>query len=189
MEAGGSGRTRLYTRTGDHGQTALAGGERVDKDSPRVVAFGTLDEAGAALGAARAELAGPGDELWELLVRIQHELYIAQSELASPRRAPAHRIEPRHVQRLEQEIDRYSRDLEPTGGFVLPGGTRAGAALHLARTTARRAERALWTLHRQEPLRAELLEWANRLSDLLFALALAVNRRSGTAEIAPDYSV
>ena len=190
MAAGGPSLTRLYTRTGDHGETGLAGGQRVAKDSPRVRAFGSLDEAGATLGLARAELAGPADEVSELLVRLQHELFIAQSELAtSPSAAPAHRIQRRHVERLETDIDRFASALEPSSGFVLPGGSRAGALLHLARTTCRRAEREIWALHRREPQRPELLEWTNRLSDLLFALALAVNRRGGASEIAPDYSV
>ncbi len=126
-----------------------------------------------------------------LLVRLQHELFVAQAELATPatKTALAHRIEARHVSGLEHEIDRYSSTFEPVHTFVLPRGSKAGAALHVSRTIARRAERELWRLHRIEPQRPELLQWANRLSDLLFALALSVNRREGHREIAPDYAV
>jgi cob(I)alamin adenosyltransferase len=113
------------------------------------------------------------------------------SELATPRSAPTprHRIDARHVRRLETDIDRLSSELEPVHSFALPRGTPAAAELHVARTVARRAERELWTLHREEPQRPELLEWANRLSDLLFALALATNRAASVAEIPPDYAV
>jgi cob(I)alamin adenosyltransferase len=93
------------------------------------------------------------------------------------------------VQRLEEEIDRYSATLEPMRSFVLPRGGKAGAQLHVCRAVARRAERALWALHRESPQPAELLQWSNRLSDLLFALALWVNRSEGIREVPPDYSV
>ncbi|MCI4355372.1 MAG: hypothetical protein L3K06_08425, partial [Thermoplasmata archaeon] len=127
----------------------------------------------------------------ELLTRLQHELYVVQSELATPAgaRPPAHRLEERHVTRLEAELDRYTATLEPRETFVLSRGRSGGAALHVARTVARRAERELWSLHRAEPQRSELLRWTNRLSDLLFALALSVNRAQGEREIAPDYTV
>ena len=126
-----------------------------------------------------------------MLVRLQHELYIAQAEIAAapPAAPPAHRIEERHVKRLEEEIDRYASPLEPLRSFVLPRGGPAGAELQVARTVARRAERALWSLHREAPQRSELLQWANRLSDLLFALALSVNRSEKFTEVAPDYTV
>ena len=115
---------------------------------------------------------------------------MAQAEIAAapPSPAPAHRIEERHVRRLEEEIDRYSSRLEPVHSFVLPRGGKGGAELHVCRTVARRAERALWSLHRESPLRSEVLQWANRLSDLLFALALSVNRSEGFTEVAPDYT-
>jgi cob(I)alamin adenosyltransferase len=124
-------------------------------------------------------------------VRLQHELYVAMSELATApgSKPPAHRIEARHVAELEAAIDRYSAAIEPVHAFVLPRGTPAGAAVHVARTVARRAERELWALHAESPQREELLQWANRLSDLLFAIALVVNRHAGFAELSPDYAI
>jgi cob(I)alamin adenosyltransferase len=101
---------------------------------------------------------------------------------------PAHRIEARHVVRLEAEIDKFDAAHPELRSFVLPRGSRVAAELHVARTIARRAERELWTLNRDEPQRAELLQWTNRLSDLLFALALAANHALGVAEVAPDYT-
>lgn len=124
-------------------------------------------------------------------MRLQHELYIAQSEIAvAPGTAPPkHRIEERHVRRLEGDIDRYSSTLPPLTGFVLPRGTRAGAMIHICRAVSRRAERSLWRLNREAPLRPEILQWANRLSDLLFAVALTVNRAQKFPETAPNYSI
>ncbi|MCI4321028.1 MAG: cob(I)yrinic acid a,c-diamide adenosyltransferase, partial [Thermoplasmata archaeon] len=171
MATGGSDRTRLYTRTGDHGETGLSGGARVAKTSARIRAFGTFDELGAFLGAAEANLPTPRGDVGELLVRLQHQLYVAMSELATPpdHAPPAHRISSRHVAELEALIDQYSGEIEPVHAFVLPRGTPAGAALHIARTVARRAERELWALHAEAPVSDELIQWANRLSDLLFA--------------------
>ncbi len=191
MATGGESIPRLYTRTGDRGTTGLAGGTRVDKDSLRIRAYGTYDELGAHLGLIVASLPRELDGLYGVLTRIEHELFIAQAELATAAGAkpPAHRIEARHVARLESEIDRYDAEHPPLRSFVLPAGSVAAAQLHVARTVARRAERELWALHRAEPLRPELLEWANRLSDLLFALALAANHALGVSETAPDYSI
>jgi cob(I)alamin adenosyltransferase len=188
---GGEDPTRLYTRTGDRGETGLAGGARVAKEAPRIRTYGTFDELGAHLGLAESFLPAEATEIAQLLVRLQHELFLAQAELATPptTKSASHRIEARHVTGLEQEIDRFSSTFEPIHTFVLPRGSKAGAALHVARTVARRAERELWRLHRVEPQRPELLQWANRLSDLLFALALSTNRREGVREIPPDYSV
>ena len=165
------------------------GGQRVAKTSLRIAAFGDLDEVGAHLGRARASLPPGREELAALLERLQHELFVVQAELATTAGAPAHRIEARHVSRLEGDIDRYSKELTDLGSFVLPGGGSVGAELHVARTVARRAERGLWALHALEPVRPELLIWANRLSDLLFALALHANRLDGVREIPPDYTV
>jgi cob(I)alamin adenosyltransferase len=127
----------------------------------------------------------------ELLVRLQHQLYVAMSELATPptSKAPARRISARHVTELEGEIDKYAGTIEPVHAFVLPRGTPAGAAIHVARTVSRRAERELWALHAESELREELLQWSNRMSDLLFAVALVVNRRAGFVEISPNYSI
>ena len=113
------------------------------------------------------------------------------SELATPPGAkpPAHQLSAGHVVELESLIDRYSAQIEPVHAFVLPRGTPGGAAVHVARTVARRAERELWALHAEAPVRDELLQWTNRLSDLLFAVALVVNRRAGFAELSPNYAI
>lgn len=191
MATGGSNPTRLYTRTGDRGETGLAGGARIAKDSARIRAFGALDELGAQLGVVGANLPSDLPEVTALVTRLQHELYVAQAELAAlPGSTTAGpRVSARHVERLEREIDRYSAMIEPVRSFVLPRGKRAGAHLHVARTVARRAERELWALNAAEPVRPELAQWLNRMSDLLFALALSVNHHEGVPEIAPDYSV
>jgi len=191
VAAGGESIPRLYTRTGDHGTTGLAGGARVDKDSPRIRAYGAYDELGAHLGLLASGLPEELASIRETVRRLQHELFVAQTELASGRagKPPAHRIEARHVTRLEKDIDRFDGSHPPLSSFVLPGGSNAAASLHVCRTVARRAERELWALHRAEPQRKELLEWANRLSDLLFALALAANHALGVPETSPDYSV
>jgi cob(I)alamin adenosyltransferase len=191
VASGGERIPRLYTRTGDRGTTALAGGLRVDKDSTRVRAYGSYDELGAFLGWTVSLLPANAPEIRPVIERIQHELFIAQSEIAA---APGgagskHRIEGRHVRRLEADIDRFDAMHPPTKHFVIPGGTPVAGALHICRAVSRRAERQLRSLHREGPLSHDLLAWANRLSDLLFALALAVNHAEGVAERPPDYSV
>jgi cob(I)alamin adenosyltransferase len=190
VAAGDENIPRLYTRTGDRGTTGLAGGSRVDKDSERIRAYGTFDELGSELGLVEAELPDSLSDARAVVRRLEHELYVAQSELARApgSRPPAHRIEARHVSGLEADIDRFDAAHPELRSFVLPRGTRAAAQIHIARTVARRAERELWALNRVEPLPTELLEWTNRLSDLLFALALATNHALGVAEVAPDYS-
>lgn len=189
MADGGPSIPRLYTRTGDRGETGLAGGGRIAKDSPRIRAFGDLDELGAHLGLALGRVPEDRTELRTLLTRLQHELYVAQSELAAGSATPAHRILPRHVRRLEADIDRVMEGQSSLRTFVLPRGGGGAAELHVARTVARRMERSLWALNAVEPLPADLLEWSNRLSDLLFALALSANRAAGTEAVAPDYTV
>ncbi|HXW66863.1 MAG TPA: cob(I)yrinic acid a,c-diamide adenosyltransferase [Thermoplasmata archaeon] len=190
MATGVESIARLYTRTGDRGTTGLAGGARVDKDSARIRAYGTFDELGAQLGVVDAELNEALADERAVIRRLAHELFIAQSELAAApgakRASP--RIESRHVARLESDIDRFAEKYPELRSFVLPRGARPAAELHVARTIARRAERELWALHRSEPQRSELLQWSNRISDLLFALALAANHALGVSEVAPDYS-
>jgi len=183
--------TRVYTRTGDAGETALVGGRRVPKDSPRIEAYGTVDELNAILGLARvfnAERLSEGDGprwLDEVLRRLQNELFDLGSELATPEDSVyegMHRVGEDEVKRLEELIDRCQEELQPLKSFVLPGGGRVGAFLHQARTVCRRAERQLLRLSRAEPLAPSPLRYLNRLSDLLFVLSRWVARRLGEPE-------
>lgn len=177
---------KIYTKRGDQGQTDLFGGKRVAKDDRRVEAYGEVDELNAALGLCAAEL-GPG-EIAELLHEIQTRLFDIGAHLATP--DPHHRAKARlgpvsavQVAALEAAIDRYEAQLAPLERFILPGGTRAAAALHLARTVCRRAERRVVHLREKEPLDPEPLRYLNRLSDLLFVLAREANRRAGVADV------
>jgi cob(I)alamin adenosyltransferase len=183
--------TRVYTRTGDGGETALVGGRRVPKDSPRIEAYGTVDELNAILGLARvfnAERLGEDEgHRWldEVLRRLQNELFDLGSELATPEEAVyegMHRVSESEVQELERLIDRCQKELEPLKSFVLPGGGRIGAFLHQARTVCRRAEREILRLSRVETIAPWPLRYTNRLSDLLFVLSRWVARRLGEPE-------
>jgi cob(I)alamin adenosyltransferase len=183
--------TRVYTRTGDRGETALVGGKRVPKDAARIEAYGTVDELNAALGLARAfnaeRLAEGEGHRWldETLRRLQNELFDLGSELATPEDAVyegMHRIGDTEVTELERLIDHCQKELPPLKSFVLPGGGRIGAALHQARTICRRAERDILRLSRAEPLAEGPLRYVNRLSDLLFVLSRWVAKRLGEPE-------
>jgi cob(I)alamin adenosyltransferase len=184
---------KIYTKTGDHGDTGLFGGLRVSKDDPRIEAYGTVDELNSVLGLVRAER--PSADVDSLLARVQCDLFSLGAELATPDPA-AHGtalVGPAQSALLEQAIDRYEAGLEPLRQFILPGGTRVGALLHVARTICRRAERRLVSLMaeptREEPGRAEpsvsgeLVIYLNRLSDLLFVLARETNRSAGVADV------
>ena len=178
--------TRIYTRTGDGGETSLFGGGRVSKDDLRVRAYGTVDELNAAIGLARA--AGASREIDIVLERLQHHLFDLGAELAtpdptSPAAAHALRVTPERITALEQDIDRFEARLPPLRQFVLPGGVPAAAALHHARTVARRAEREIVALAARDPLNPELLKYVNRLSDLLFVLARAANHAAGRPDV------
>jgi cob(I)alamin adenosyltransferase len=170
--------SKIYTRTGDDGTTGLADGERVDKCDPRVEAFGSVDETNSVIGMLLAEDSLP-EEIRASLVRIQHELFEIGAELALPGYT---RIEAPHVQRLEAELDALNTALPPLQEFVLPGGNRAAAISHLARTTCRRAERRAWAAAKEFPVNAATLRYLNRLSDLLFVVARALARRDGGSE-------
>jgi cob(I)alamin adenosyltransferase len=168
--------TRIYTRGGDAGDTSLGDGTRVPKHSLRVAAYGTVDEANAAIGVARLHADPAADEM---LGRIQNDLFDLGADLCTPegaRRSPgALRIIAAQVERLEREIDAMNASLQPLHSFILPGGTPAAAYLHVARTIVRRAERLVSELARQEPVNPEALKYLNRLSDHLFVLGRRVN--------------
>jgi len=170
--------TRIYTRGGDQGETSLGDGTRVPKQGLRVAAFGTVDEANAAVGLARLHTAGDEDAM---LARIQNDLFDLGADLCTPetgRKAEgALRILAVQVARLEHEIDAMNAALKPLDSFVLPGGTPAAAQLHLARTIVRRAERLTAALAAAEPINPEALKYLNRLSDHLFVLSRHVNDR------------
>jgi cob(I)alamin adenosyltransferase len=164
---------RIYTRTGDRGSAGLVDGSRISKSSPRMTAIGEVDEANAAVGLAIAAL-DPGDIAYHLQ-RIQNDLFDLGADVATPGNADgALRIVASQVGRLEREIDEMNAALEPLTSFILPGGSLAVAALHLARTVVRRAERAAVALNESEPLNPELLAYLNRLSDHLFVAARSV---------------
>ena len=168
--------TRIYTRGGDKGETSLGDGSRVPKQSPRVAAYGTVDEANAAIGLARLHVDAEADTM---LARIQNDLFDLGADLCTPedgrRSAGALRIVAAQVARLEGEIDRMNAGLRPLDSFILPGGTAAAAYLHLARTVTRRAERLVCALAAAEPVNPEAVKYLNRLSDHLFVLGRRVN--------------
>ncbi len=167
---------RIYTKTGDKGETALGDGTRLPKDAPRIAAYGTVDETNAALGLVRLHTSGEVDAM---LARIQNDLFDLGADLCVPETAKhaarALRISAAQVERLEKEIDAMNAELSPLTSFVLPGGTPAAAYLHLARTIARRAERLMVELAHSESVGAEAMKYINRLSDHLFVAARFVN--------------
>jgi cob(I)alamin adenosyltransferase len=171
--------SKIYTRTGDTGTTGLGDGTRVPKTHPRIEACGAVDEANSAIGVLlgyttiRAEVRA-------CLVRVQHELFDLGAELA----VPGYRaIEAKHVQALEEALDRFNEALPPLKEFILPGGPPSAAACHLARAVTRRAERRVWELAQQEVLAPECAQYLNRLSDLLFVIARVITRDEGRTEV------
>ncbi len=179
---------KIYTKTGDAGETGLFGGGRVHKDDARVEAYGAVDELNAAVGLARTLVEDP--ELDGELLRVQDELFCIGADLATPSGAKARSavppIEPAWATRLEEAIDRWDAELPPLKEFVLPGGGRLAAALHVARCDCRRAERRVVALHRHDPVNPEVLVYLNRLSDLLFVAARLANHRAQAAETVWD---
>ena len=183
--------TRVYTRTGDKGTTALVGGKRVPKDSPRIAAYGTIDELNAVLGLARVfneeRLAEGEKQRWldEVFRRLQNQLFDLGSELATPEDAVYEgmfRIGDAEVKELEALMDRCQKDLEPLRSFILPGGGRISGFLHQCRTVCRRAEREVLALSRAEPIGEGVLPYVNRLSDLFFVLSRWVGKHLGETE-------
>ena len=170
--------SKIYTRTGDDGSTGLGDGTRVGKDSARVTAYGTVDEANSSIGVV---LATPvPDEIRVLLTRVQHQLFDLGGELCIPGHAA---ITGQDVDALEQQLDHFNEHLPPLKDFILPAGGEAAARCHLARTIVRRAERETVALARHESVRAEALRYLNRLSDLLFVLARVLARAEGQGEV------
>jgi len=183
--------TRVYTRTGDHGETALVGGRRVPKDSPRIEAYGTIDELNAIIGLARvfnAERKKSGKRhrwLDEVLRRLQNELFDLGSELATPSDATYEgmfRVGAEQVTALERLMDECQEELTPLKSFILPGGGPVGGFLHQARTVCRRAERRVLELSRVDAIGEWPLKYVNRLSDLLFVLSRWVGKHLGETE-------
>ncbi len=176
--------TRVYTRTGDDGTTGLGSGDRVSKDDPRVEAYGTVDELNSAIGAALA--LGLAPDLVKVLSRIQNELFHLGADLCVPEdrksESPGPRIEERHVEGMEETIDRLTERLEPLANFVLPGGSSGAAQLHLARTACRRAERRLVSLAAVAEVNPSAHHYLNRLSDALFVMARYENHAKGVPE-------
>jgi cob(I)alamin adenosyltransferase len=171
--------TRIYTRTGDAGQTSLGDGSRVPKTDPRIEAYADVDETNAAIGAALA-LGTPDEPVARVLAAVQNDLFDLGADLSAPVRPDQNqrlRITEAYVARLEAWCDEFNAKLRPLDSFILPGGTPAGALLHLARTVCRRAERRVWALLEHEPDRTNPLTatYLNRLSDLLFILARTAN--------------
>jgi cob(I)alamin adenosyltransferase len=170
--------SRIYTRTGDKGTTGLGDGTRVDKDSLRVEAYGTVDELNSLVGLLVSYQVP--DVIAGQLTDIEHDLFDIGGELS----IPGHRVvTDKQVQRLEEFLDTLNADLEPLEEFILPGGTTSAAVCHLARTVCRRAERRIVTLAREETVNSASLRYLNRLSDLLFVLARSLNRAAGVKDV------
>jgi cob(I)alamin adenosyltransferase len=174
--------SKIYTRTGDDGTTGLGDGTRVQKDSLRVDAFGTVDEANSAIGVVLANDSVP-QPVRDILTEVQHDLFELGGELCIPGHSA---ITPEFVARLEQDLDALNADLPALKEFILPGGGPAAAAGHLARTVVRRAERLTTTLAGEETVRPEVLKYLNRLSDLLFVIARVLARAESGKEVLWD---
>lgn len=175
---------KIYTRTGDRGETGLYGGKRIGKDSQRVDAYGEIDELNSAIGLVFNAIQNA--EITALLKKIQEELFGIGAELATPPEKPIEHgkinIGPSHVKALEDAIDLYEKDLKPLQRFILPGGSEGASRLHLARSICRRAERKIVSLLRDEEVNPDILKYINRLSDLLFVLARTINQKEGQIE-------
>ena len=170
--------SKIYTKTGDDGTTGLGDGTRVAKDSARVAAYGTVDEANSAIGLLLA--AELPQDVRDLLVSVQHQLFDLGGELCIPGHAA---IDDADVERLEQQLDGFNADLPALKDFILPGGGEAAARCHLARTIVRRAERDCVTLSHHDAVRPQAIRYLNRLSDLLFVLARVLARHGGHGEV------
>jgi len=177
---------KIYTRTGDDGSTGLVGGARIDKDAIKVEAYGDIDELNSHLGVCKELASGaPGTAIVDMLVTIQNELFDIGAELATP--SDSHwegmlKAAPEHITKLEQWIDKLNEPLPTLRSFILPGGTLLSAHIQIARTVCRRAERHICKLHKVEPVSPHIIQYVNRLSDLLFVMARAVVHAEGKPE-------
>ena len=178
---------KIYTRTGDSGTTGLFGGDRVSKAHPRIEAYGTVDETNAQLGLARALLRGAAgaEALDPVLHELQCDLFVLGADLSTPAgaRPVVPRITAAHAERLEALIDRFEADLPPLRSFILPAGSPAAAAMHVARTVCRRAERQVVDATPAEALNEHATVYLNRLSDLFFVLSRWINHRAGQPDV------
>jgi cob(I)alamin adenosyltransferase len=174
---------KIYTTTGDQGETSLFGGRRVPKDALRIEAYGTVDELNSALGVARAWK--PAKEIDQILASLQNDLFVLGADLATPAEKQdgiVERIQQEHITRFEQVIDWIDARLKPLSSFIIPGGSHVAAQLHLARTICRRAERSVVKLSREEHIEPHCIVFLNRVSDLLFVLARFANHVEGVEE-------
>jgi len=174
---------KIYTKTGDKGSTSLFGGTRVEKDSVRIAAYGVVDELNSQIGVVLSE--NPIIDISNKLIRIQQELMVLGSDLATPFtvKTKVPRISRSFTSRLEEEIDQWEKSLPKLNSFILPGGEKVGAALHLARTICRRAEREIVELEKEEKINSKIFPYINRLSDWLFVLARYTNHQEKIIEM------
>ena len=171
--------SKIYTRTGDDGTTGLGDGSRIAKDSVRVEAYGTVDEANSAIGVILA-VESVSDDIQACLTEVQHDLFELGGELCIPGHSA---VAKEYIERLESDLDGFNDNLPPLKDFILPGGGQAAAACHLARTIVRRAERRANTLANSETVRPEVIQYLNRLSDLLFVIARVLSRIESGQEV------
>lgn len=178
--------TRVYTKSGDAGETSLVDGSRVSKSDARVTAYGEVDELNSWIGVVRVGL--NDDQLDQALEKIQNELFIVGADLASPMTIDVPRIHEEQILQLEHLIDLLLDELEPLREFILPGGSEAAAFLHIARTVARRAERHVVSLAAEAEINSQAIIYLNRMSDLLFVMARIANKRAGVKDISANFS-
>ncbi|QZA89270.1 cob(I)yrinic acid a,c-diamide adenosyltransferase [Salinarchaeum sp. IM2453] len=176
---------KIYTGSGDEGMTGLRDGSRISKTSPRIEAYGTVDELNALIGTIRPT---EHDEIDDILSSVQNHLHILQAEFANPDSEPDDpQIRSEHVDTIESWIDEHEESLEPLQSFILPTGSESGSKLHYARTVCRRAERRAVAFAADNPVNDQAMVYLNRLSDLLFVLGRVVNSRDGVEEESPTY--
>ena len=177
--------SRVYTKTGDKGETMLVDGQVVSKDSERVAAYGDIDELNSVLGITLA--AKPSEPIQKVLTIIQNDLFVLGADLASKKNVEVPRIKKNKITWVEKAIDRYVKEVGPLKEFILPAGTLSGTSLHLARTVCRRAERSVVSLQKKEWINPNSLIYINRLSDLLFVLARYENKVHGEGEVLVNF--